>query len=188
MSYFFLYKFLDKEDGAFWKSEKDHGVGSAAKAAARFVWGLSIRPKSLPQKSHGVTGWNHRNETQAQNHDTSDWPGISIKFFHCFLEFYISYVIWSRNFKYQYIFKFKEEISNKEAALVKVNLEHTRIEKEKESLRGELQRMKISQADSRSTINGMEKEISNLQQVIREADTERYVKISTFKTLTQLSA
>ena len=72
--------------------------------------------------------------------------------------------------------------------MVKVNLEHTRIEKEKESLRGELQRMKISQADSRSTINGMEKEISNLQQVIREADTERYVKISTFKTLTQLSA
>ena len=57
--------------------------------------------------------------------------------------------------------------------MVKVNLEHTRIEKEKESLRGELQRMKISQADSRSTINGMEKEISNLQQVIREADTER---------------
>jgi len=69
--------------------------------------------------------------------------------------------------------QFKEEISNKEAALVKVNLEHTRIEKEKESLRGELQRMKIAQADSRSTINGMEKEISNLQQVIREADTER---------------
>ena len=46
-------------------------------------------------------------------------------------------------------FQFKEEISNKEAALVKVNLEHTRIEKEKESLRGELQRMKIAQADSR---------------------------------------
>ena len=105
---------------------------------------------------------------------------------YIFLKFYNSFKIWSQNFKCQ--FKFKEEISNKEAALVKVNLEHTRIEKEKESLRGELQRMKISQADSRSTINGMEKEISNLQQVIREADTERYVKISTFKTLTQLSA
>ena len=69
--------------------------------------------------------------------------------------------------------QFKEEISNKETSLVKVNLEHTRIEKEKESLRGELQRMKIAATESRSHLAGMEKEISNLQQVIREADAER---------------
>jgi len=69
--------------------------------------------------------------------------------------------------------QFKEEISNKETALVKVNLEHTRIEKQKESLRGELQRMKIAATEGRSHLAGMEKEISNLQQVIREADAER---------------
>jgi chromosome segregation ATPase len=69
--------------------------------------------------------------------------------------------------------QFKEEISNKETSLVKVNLEHTRIEKEKESLRGELQRMKIAATESKAHLAGMEKEISNLQLVIREADAER---------------
>lgn len=44
--------------------------------------------------------------------------------------------------------QFKEEISSKEAALVKVNLEHTRIEKEKEALRGELQRLRKSLEES----------------------------------------
>jgi len=61
--------------------------------------------------------------------------------------------------------QFKEEIGNKESALVKVNLEHVRIEKEKESLRGELQRMRKSLTESRTQLSGMEKEISNLQQV-----------------------
>lgn len=69
--------------------------------------------------------------------------------------------------------QFKEEIGNKESALVKVNLEHVRIEKEKESLRGELQRMRKSLAESRTQLSGMEKEISNLQQVIRDADTDK---------------
>jgi len=69
--------------------------------------------------------------------------------------------------------QFKEEIGNKESALVKVNLEHVRIEKEKESLRGELQRMRKSLTESRTQLSGMEKEISNLQQVIRDADTDK---------------
>ena len=46
-----------------------------------------------------------------------------------------------------------------------MNLEHVRIEKEKESLRGELQRMRKSLTESRTQLSGMEKEISNLQHV-----------------------
>merc|ERR1712123_497850 len=69
--------------------------------------------------------------------------------------------------------QFKEEISSKEAALVKVNLEHTRIEKEKEALRGELQRLRKSLEESGTTQSGMEKQIANLQQVIRDADAEK---------------
>merc|ERR1712147_229239 len=69
--------------------------------------------------------------------------------------------------------QFKEEIGNKESALAKVNLEHVRIEKEKESLRGELQRMRKSLTESRTQLSGMEKEVSNLQQVIRDADTDK---------------
>ena len=61
----------------------------------------------------------------------------------------------------------KEEIGNKESAIVRVNLEHTRIEKEKESLRGEMQRMRKCLAESRTQLNGMEKEINNLQQVFQ---------------------
>ena len=69
--------------------------------------------------------------------------------------------------------QFKDEISSKEAALVKVNLEHTRIEKEKEALRAELQRLRKSLEDSGTTQSGMEKQIANLQQVIRDADAEK---------------
>ena len=52
-------------------------------------------------------------------------------------------------------------------------MEHTRIEKEKEALRGELQRMRRSLEQSNTTQGGMEKQIANLQQVIRDADDEK---------------
>jgi len=67
----------------------------------------------------------------------------------------------------------KEEITTKEAALVKVNLDHTRVEKEKEALKVELQRMRLQASDSRSQLDMMEKEVGKLQQVIRESDHER---------------
>ncbi|XP_077972607.1 cilia- and flagella-associated protein 58-like [Styela clava] len=67
----------------------------------------------------------------------------------------------------------KEEITTKEAALVKVNLDHARVEKEKESLKAELQRMKQQAAESKTQLEQMEKEVAKLQQVIREADAER---------------
>merc|ERR1712183_855000 len=67
----------------------------------------------------------------------------------------------------------KEEITTKEAALVKINLDHTRVEKEKEQLRAELLRMKLQAAESRGQLDMMEKEIGKLQQVIRESDMER---------------
>uniref|UniRef100_H2ZK27 Cilia- and flagella-associated protein 58 central coiled coil domain-containing protein n=1 Tax=Ciona savignyi TaxID=51511 RepID=H2ZK27_CIOSA len=67
----------------------------------------------------------------------------------------------------------KEEITTKEAALVKVNLDHTRVEKEKEALKAELQRMKQQAAESKTQLEQMEKEVAKLQQVIRESDAER---------------
>lgn len=69
--------------------------------------------------------------------------------------------------------QFKDEISNKEASLVKVNLEHARLEKEKETLRADIQRMKNNAGASDRQLESMEKQISNLQQIIREAEVER---------------
>lgn len=67
----------------------------------------------------------------------------------------------------------KEEITTKEGALVKVNLDHTRVEKEKEALKAELQRMRLQANESRNQLDMMEKEVAKLQQVIRESDAER---------------
>lgn len=67
----------------------------------------------------------------------------------------------------------KEEISSKEAALVKEHLEHHRVEKEKESLKAELQRMKLQAADSKAYIEAQELEERKLLKIISEADAER---------------
>jgi len=67
----------------------------------------------------------------------------------------------------------KEEITTKEGALVKVNLDHTRVEKEKEALKAELQRMRLQANESRGQLDMMEKEVAKLQQVIRDSDAER---------------
>ena len=49
----------------------------------------------------------------------------------------------------------KEEISAKEAALVKEQLEHMRVDKEKEALKAELQRMKQQAAESKVRVAGL---------------------------------
>jgi chromosome segregation ATPase len=67
----------------------------------------------------------------------------------------------------------KEEISSKEAALVKENLEHHRVEKEKEALKAELQRMKQQAEDSKAYIEAQEAEERKLLKIIAEADAER---------------
>jgi len=67
----------------------------------------------------------------------------------------------------------KEEISAKEAALVKEHLEHQRVDKEKEALKAELQRMKQSAAESRAHIEALEMEERKLLKIIAEADAER---------------
>jgi chromosome segregation ATPase len=67
----------------------------------------------------------------------------------------------------------KEEISAKEAALVKEHLEHQRVDKEKEALKAELQRMKQSAGESRAHIEALEMEERKLLKIISEADAER---------------
>ena len=85
------------------------------------------------------------------------------------------------------IYQFKQDINSKESALLKVglnfvlslptnlqlNLDHTRIQKEKANLRSELQRLRKTLEESALAQTGMEKQLANLHQVIRDADAER---------------
>lgn len=67
----------------------------------------------------------------------------------------------------------KEEIQAKESALVKEHLEHQRVEKEKETLKGELQKMKTLAAENKAYIEAQEAEERKLLKIISEADAER---------------
>ncbi|XP_030841697.1 cilia- and flagella-associated protein 58 [Strongylocentrotus purpuratus] len=67
----------------------------------------------------------------------------------------------------------KEEITAKEAALVKEHLDHQRVEKEKEALKAELQRMKQQASESKAYIEAQEAEERKLLKIISEADAER---------------
>ncbi|XP_058044179.1 cilia- and flagella-associated protein 58 [Ahaetulla prasina] len=67
----------------------------------------------------------------------------------------------------------KEEISVKEAALVKVHLDHQRIEKEKEALKGELLKMRQQALETKHFIEKQEEEERKLLKIISEADAER---------------
>ena len=67
----------------------------------------------------------------------------------------------------------KEEISAKDLALVRVHFDHMKVEKEKESLRFELQKAKSQVGEAESTISGQGSEIEKLNHIINEADAER---------------
>ncbi|KAJ8025423.1 Cilia- and flagella-associated protein 58 [Holothuria leucospilota] len=67
----------------------------------------------------------------------------------------------------------KEEITAKEAALVKEHLDHQRVEKEKDALKAELQRMKQQAVESKAYIEAQEAEERKLLKIISEADAER---------------
>ncbi|XP_005303567.2 cilia- and flagella-associated protein 58 isoform X3 [Chrysemys picta bellii] len=67
----------------------------------------------------------------------------------------------------------KEEITAKEAALVKVHMEHQRIEKEKEALKAELLKMKQQALETKHFIEKQEAEERKLLKIIAEADAER---------------
>ncbi|XP_069140522.1 cilia- and flagella-associated protein 58-like [Argopecten irradians] len=67
----------------------------------------------------------------------------------------------------------KEEIQAKEAALVKEHLEHQRVEKEKDTLKGDLNKMKQQAAESKAYIDAQEAEERKLLKIIAEADAER---------------
>ncbi|ELV11671.1 Coiled-coil domain-containing protein 147, partial [Tupaia chinensis] len=67
----------------------------------------------------------------------------------------------------------KEEISAKESALVKLHLEHQRIEKEKETLKAELQKLRQQALETKHFIEKQEAEERKLLRIIAEADGER---------------
>ncbi|KAF6019521.1 ccdc147 [Bugula neritina] len=67
----------------------------------------------------------------------------------------------------------KEEITSKEQSLVKEHLDRQRVEKEKDNLKAELQRMKQMAAESKAYIEAQEAEERKLLKIISEADAER---------------
>ncbi|XP_066211174.1 cilia- and flagella-associated protein 58 isoform X1 [Saccopteryx leptura] len=67
----------------------------------------------------------------------------------------------------------KEEISAKESALVKLHLEQQRIEKEKETLKAELQKLRQQALETKHFIELQEAEERKLLRIITEADGER---------------
>ncbi|KAF5909199.1 cilia- and flagella-associated protein 58, partial [Clarias magur] len=66
-----------------------------------------------------------------------------------------------------------EEIKSKEAALVKEHLEFQRIEKEKEALKAELQKMKQQAQETKQYIDNQELEEHKLLKIIADADAEK---------------
>ena len=67
----------------------------------------------------------------------------------------------------------KEEITSKEAALVKEHQIHQKVEKQKDALKAELQSMKKEAAESKAYIEQQEAEERKLLKIISEADAER---------------
>ncbi|XP_057307305.1 cilia- and flagella-associated protein 58-like [Hydractinia symbiolongicarpus] len=67
----------------------------------------------------------------------------------------------------------KEEITSKEAALVKEHLEHQRVEKEKDALKAELQLLKKEASEAKAYIDQQQTEERKLLKIIQEADAER---------------
>merc|ERR1712106_231741 len=67
----------------------------------------------------------------------------------------------------------KDEIASKENSLAKTTLDYGKIQKEKISLKAEIDQMKTRQEDSKMHLNDMEKETGRLQGIIREADSDK---------------
>ena len=77
----------------------------------------------------------------------------------------------------------KEEIGSKDLALVKEHFDHVRVEKEKESLRFELQKAREQIKEAESAISAQSKEIEKLNQIISEADQERLRQTKEYDTV-----
>ncbi len=67
----------------------------------------------------------------------------------------------------------KEEITAKDHALVKEHFEHKKVEKERDSLKEELQELKGKVTEADETIASQVSEVQKLTHIINEADAER---------------
>merc|ERR1719181_2006888 len=68
----------------------------------------------------------------------------------------------------------KEEIQAKDQAYVKERIEHTRSDKEKDTLKNELMRLKKVVATAETTLKNYQAEVDKLNHIISEADAERF--------------
>ncbi|ETV90509.1 hypothetical protein H310_14699 [Aphanomyces invadans] len=74
----------------------------------------------------------------------------------------------------------KEEITTKDHCLVKEHFDHHKVDKEKETLKAELTRIKKQIQSSEQIIANQEQEISKLASIIQEADDEKQRQVKEF--------
>ena len=79
----------------------------------------------------------------------------------------------------------KEEIAAKENALVKEHFEHTKLEKEKESLSSQIAKIQSQLEESHQMIQNQEAEENKLRHIIAEADAERLRQKKEYSTVVQ---
>jgi len=68
----------------------------------------------------------------------------------------------------------KEEIQQKDQAYIKEHIDHTKADKEKETLKNDLMRVKKQVSAAESTMKNLEAEVAKLNHIIAEADAERF--------------
>ncbi|XP_063751732.1 cilia- and flagella-associated protein 58 isoform X2 [Eleginops maclovinus] len=69
--------------------------------------------------------------------------------------------------------RLRDEIGGKELALAKDQQEHKRLEKDNETLKGELQLMKLQLEETKQCVDGQKAEQLKLQKIISDADAEQ---------------
>src|SRR4051812_34462235 len=80
----------------------------------------------------------------------------------------------------QQIEQLKEEIAQKDRALVKEHFEHIKVDKEKDSYKNELARLQAQIDLAEQTIGSQQAEVQKLNHIINEADAERLAQKKEF--------
>ncbi|KAI8819407.1 uncharacterized protein EV422DRAFT_111653 [Fimicolochytrium jonesii] len=79
----------------------------------------------------------------------------------------------------------KEEIASKEGALVKEHFEHSKLEKEKESLSVQIGKLQQQYEEAQQLIQNQQSEENKLRHIITQADSERLRQKKEYDTLVQ---
>ncbi|KAK1882426.1 Cilia- and flagella-associated protein 58 [Dissostichus eleginoides] len=81
--------------------------------------------------------------------------------------------LYSKNLIEAQVTRLRDEITGKELALTKDQQEHKRLEKDNETLKGELQLMKLQLEETKQRVDSQKAEQLKLQKIIADADAEQ---------------